>query len=70
LVCSLNLDKTDCGAAWLKENIIAYAMSEDFEPAQALTADELKTLCSLPSPQISTNANEAQNQNDITMKKK
>ncbi|MBQ7381221.1 MAG: hypothetical protein IJW69_03970, partial [Clostridia bacterium] len=70
LVCSLNLNEEDCGAAWLKERIVSYAMSEDFNPAQTLTADELTALCSLPSPQISTNANEAQNQNDITMKTK
>lgn len=70
MVCSLNLAESDCGATWLKARIVSYAMSKDFAPTQALTLDDLKTLCSLPSPQISTNANEAQNKNDITMKVK
>ena len=70
LVCSLNLTEGDPGAMWLKERILAYAMSEEFAPTQDLTVGELHTLCSLPSPGAVVNTNEAQNKNDITMKVK
>lgn len=70
LVCSLNLKESDPGAMWLKERLVSYAMSENFAPTQELTVNELHTLCTLPSPNVAVNTNEAQNKNDIIVKVK
>jgi hypothetical protein len=43
-------------------------MSDEFEPATALTPQELQMLCSLKAPVGGVNVNVAINQNDITMK--
>ena len=68
LVCGLKIDEADAGAVWLKERLIAYAMSDEFEPSTALTMQELEMLCSLKPPAGGINVNEALNQTDITMK--
>ena len=68
LVCGLKMNENDAGAAWLREKLIAYAMSENFAPTAELTMQELHMLCSLKTPYSGINVNEAQNQNDITMK--
>ena len=68
LVCGLKLDEADAGAAWLRERLISYAMSDEFEPVAELTPSELETLCSLKPPVGGVNVNAAMNQNDITMK--
>ncbi len=67
LVCTLNLSEDDPGARWLREHIVAYAMSEDFLPKDALTLSELRGICGISHMNDGVNDNEAQNKNDITM---
>ena len=67
LVCTLNLSESDPGAMWLREQMINYVMSDRFTPKQRITLDELKSICSSRVLENGTNANAAQNKNDITM---
>ena len=67
LVCTLNLAEDDPAAQWLKNRIISYALSEKFEPAQALSNGQFTDLCKASSIGVDKNANEAMNKNDITV---
>jgi len=70
LVCTLNLRDDDPAARWLTAKMTEYAASEDFCPRDAITLEELATLCDGKVIVQGTNSNEAQNANDITMKVK
>jgi hypothetical protein len=67
LICSLRLTESDPAARWLKNRILAYAASENFHPAQALTDTQFAALCKASPVAVSKNINEALNKNDITM---
>lgn len=67
IVCTLNLDDSDRGAAWLKSAIVDYAMSDRFEPKDKISAAELVEICSSKVLENGVNVNAAQNKNDITM---
>ncbi len=67
LVCSLNLEEKEPAVAYLKERILAYALSDQFEPKQQLSLYELEKMCRITPPYVGVNVNEAQNKNDITM---
>ncbi len=67
LVTTLNLDKNDPGARWLKERIVSYAMSEEFQPKIKITPADLMALCLTEAVEEGENVNEAVNKNDITM---
>ena len=64
LVCSFRFDEADPAAAWLKERLAAYAASDAFEPAQALTADQLHAVVSAPLLSGAADANRARNPHD------
>ncbi len=66
LVCTLNLDENDAGARYLKEKIINYATSSDFNPKHTLTRDMLYTLFNTNPVFAEENTNMARNNNDIT----
>lgn len=66
LVCTLNLDETDPGAAWLKKCLIDYAKSENFDPAVPLSAEQLRHICAANTVTEDRNCNRAVNKNDIT----
>lgn len=67
LCCTLCLNADDPAAAWLREHILAYAMSEEFRPMQSLSRDQLAALCQSAPMAESANTNLAMNKNDITM---
>lgn len=67
LVTTLNLDKNDPGARWLKESILSYAMSKEFQPKIKITPADLMALCLVKAVEEGENVNEAVNKNDITM---
>jgi hypothetical protein len=67
LVCSLSLRENDPCALWLKSAMVEYAMSDGFIPKHKLTYGQLEELLSLRILENGTNANAAQNKNDITM---
>ena len=66
LICSLHLPKTDPAARWLKNRILAYGASDDFQPAQSLRNTEFISLCKASPVAAGKNSNEAMNKNDIT----
>ncbi|MBQ6876080.1 MAG: hypothetical protein IJN46_07590, partial [Lachnospiraceae bacterium] len=68
-VCSLNLRDDDPSARWLKERIVSYVMSEQFNPSEKIGFAELYELCGNTDVKQGINENEAQNKNDITMKR-
>ena len=67
LVCSLRLTQQDPGAAWLKNHILSYCISEGFQPEQTLSMAQLQALCNISSVDAQSNCNQAMNKNDITM---
>jgi hypothetical protein len=67
LVCSLHLTEQDPAACWLKNHILSYSISEDFQPEQTLSMAQLEALCNTSSVDAQSNCNQAMNQNDITM---
>jgi len=67
IVCTLKLNELDKGAVYLKNKIISYAVSEDFEPAQSLSISAFRRLCNGESVKEEQNENAAFNKNDITM---
>ena len=67
LVCSLHLTEQDPAAGWLKNHILSYSISEDFQPEQTLSMAQLEALCNTASVDAQSNSNQAMNQNDITM---
>ncbi|MBE6595137.1 MAG: hypothetical protein E7644_05000 [Ruminococcaceae bacterium] len=67
LVCALHLEESDPAARWLRAQILSYAASDRFTPAESLTVAQLAALCHTASIEADGNANEAANQNDITM---
>lgn len=67
LCCTLRMNSDDPAAAWLREHILAYAMSDAFDPAQTFSAAQLAALCSAAPISETMNSNLAMNKNDITM---
>ena len=67
LVCTLNLSSDDVGAKWLKNRIISYFNSEEFNPQISLTNEQFNKLCHGKPVCVIENTNEAYNANDITM---
>ena len=63
----LNLRDEDPGALWLKNRILSYAASPEFEPAQSLTDSQFDRLCGITEYDSGSNQNEAKNPNDVTM---
>ena len=66
LVCTLNLDENDPAASYLKEQILSYAKSDDFNPAVTLTPQSLAQICTENSDAGNEDSNRAVNKNDIT----
>ena len=66
LVCTLNLTNADPGAVWLKNEIISYAESENFEPKHSITEHQLAKILGAEIKYSEKNTNEAMNKNDIT----
>lgn len=66
LCCPLRLGEGDPGAVWLRERMLAYAMSDAFLPADALSPTALAALLGRSSVADEGNANAAMNKNDIT----
>ena len=70
LVCSLNFADSDPAARWLKNHLIAYAQSDDFSPAHAVTEEQLMSLVHVNIVAAAKNANVAFNPNDKTAVRK
>ena len=66
LVCSLNFTDTDPAAHWLKNRLIAYAQSDDFQPAHTVTEEQLLSLINAEIIAAAKNTNVAFNLNDKT----
>ena len=64
LVCSFRFDESDPAAKWLKERLVAYAVSDAFKPAQSLTSDQLHAVVSAPLLSGAADANRARNPQD------
>lgn len=65
-VCSLGLNEKDPAGRWLKRHILDYVMSEEFDPVDSLTFNELAEVLATDPIVVSANVNEATNKNDIT----
>ncbi len=70
IVCSFKLSDSDPAAIWLKNRIIEYANSDEFEPADHLDKDALRALIRCTVPASSANSNVAFNPNDKTAVRK
>lgn len=66
LVCSLKLDSDDPGAKWFRNEIIAYAKSEEFAPNDYVDEEAFDSLVNTLSKKSITNKNFAFNANDKT----
>ncbi len=66
LCCTLTMDQTDPAAQWLHERILAYAMSDAFQPVQMLSGACYESLCKAAAVKEAANSNLAINKNDIT----
>ncbi|MBQ2628118.1 MAG: hypothetical protein IJG13_00425 [Kiritimatiellae bacterium] len=64
LVCSLNFGGDDPAAAWLKKCLVEYASSDEFKPAQELSAVQLHAVLAEPLISADENTNFAKNAND------
>ena len=67
VVCPMNLSESDPAAAWLKSEIIGYAMSDGFCPRLLFAPSELLSMLEKSDVTEEANANMATNKNDITM---
>ena len=67
LVSTLNMSESDPAAAWLRREMIDYAMSDEFAPKQALSISELYRLCDATPLDEGNDTNQAFNKNDVTM---
>lgn len=68
IVCTLDLEKDDPAAVWLKNRITEYASGDFFVPEQSLDTEKLRELCGDTPHNADINQNEAFNINDITMR--
>ena len=66
LVCSMNFSDADPAAKWLKNQLIAYANSDDFDPAYTLDEGDLLALIHANVTAAAKNTNVAFNANDKT----
>jgi len=69
IVCSMNFANDDPAANWLKERIISYAKSSDFNPATSLTNTEFDALLYSKAKKAQANTNFAFNLNDKASQK-
>ena len=69
IVCSMNFKNGDPGANWLKEKIISYALSSDFNPTTGLTDNGLDALLYSKVKKAQANNNLAFNLNDKSNQK-
>ncbi len=67
IICPMNFNESDPMAAFLKNAILEYAVSEEFAPKLKLTKAELALMLEADSITEEANANTAKNKNDITM---
>ncbi len=67
LVCPLGFSDSDPASAWLKCEILNYAMSDKFTPELLVTLSELAEMLDGGDVIEEANANMATNKNDITM---
>ena len=70
LVCSLNFDKNDPAANWLKSQLISYAQSEEFTPQDTINKQQLLSLTNTAVKKAVSNSNLAFNLNDKTATRK
>lgn len=66
LVCTFNLQENDPASAWLKQRIISYVLSKDFDPEFTLSQEQMKALFNTNPIYEAENTNMARNNNDIT----
>ena len=64
LVCSFSFRESDPAARWLRTRLAEYAASDAFEPAQALTPDQLAAVIRAPLLSGAKNDNRASNPHD------
>ena len=64
LVCSFKFGTDDPAAAWLRARLVEYAASEAFNPAQALTTEQLHAVINAPLLSGAKNQNRARNPGD------
>lgn len=64
LVCSFAFAEDDPAAVWLKDRLMRYVGSKDFEPRTTLTAEQLKAALAAPLLSGEANTNVARNPND------
>ncbi len=66
LVCGFRFPETDPAACWLKNRLIAYAGSEEFQPKHSIDAEQLRALANCAVAHVAKNNNFAMNPNDKT----
>ena len=70
LVCGMNFTNTDPAARWLRNQLIAYANSDEFDPACTLDESDLLALIHANVTAAAKNTNVAFNANDKTAVRK
>lgn len=69
LVCSFNFADSDPAACWLKNKLISYAISDEFNPKNTIDSAGLRAMAGAKVT-AAVNENLAANANDKTMKRK
>jgi len=63
-VCSFNFKGEDPAVRWLRNRLVAYASSDEFAPAQALSPEQLQAVLHAPFLTGAADANRARNPQD------
>jgi len=70
LVCGFKFDDSDPGAKWLRNRIIEYAQSDEFNPKHKLDEFQLHSLLNAREVKVLKNTNFAFNANDKTTRRR
>lgn len=70
LVCGFNFKDNDPAACWLKNEIIKYAVSDEFDPDNTIDRDDLHSMINRDNADWLSNTNVAFNPNDKTAVRK
>lgn len=70
LVCGFKFDDSDPGAKWLRNRIIEYVQSDEFNPKHKLDEAQLHSLLNAREVKVLKNTNLAFNENDKTTRRR
>ncbi|MBQ8758938.1 MAG: hypothetical protein IJZ20_04515, partial [Clostridia bacterium] len=70
LVCGFNFSENDPAALWMKERLVRYMTSDEFNPQDSISTKQLRKLIQSEVTKATGNTNFAYNSNDKTATRK